>query len=222
MNKYEEVINSCSRLIYSIIRKNFKGYDIEDLYQVGALGVIKAYDNYKKDKGASFSTYAYKYIYGEIYMYVNNSKIVKTPREVQILYRQINEAKNILEQMYLREATLYEISSFLEIEPQDIINTYNSISKVDSLDRVIYEDGKNISLYDTVKDIKDYYNIDYMFLNEEINKLPSPDKEIVYLSYFEDRTQSEIADILGLNQVGVSRNLKRSLRKIRDNFQNVA
>ena len=222
MNKYELVINSCSKLIYSIIRKNFKGYDIEDLYQVGVLGVIKAYDNYKKNKGASFSTYAYKYIYGEIYLYVNNNRLVKTPREVQILYRQINEAKNILEQMYLREPTIYEIASFLEVEPIDIINTYTSISTVDSLDRTVYEDGKNITLYDTVSDSKDYCNIDYIFLNEELNRLPSPDKEIVYLSYFEDKSQSEIASILGLNQVGVSRKLKRSLSIIRDNYQNVA
>lgn len=222
MNKYEEVINSCSKLIYSIINKNFKGYEIEDLYQVGALGVIKAYDNYKKDKGASFSTYAYKYIYGEIYMYINNSKMVKIPREVNTLYRQINEAKNILEQMYLREATIYEIASFLEITPIDIVNTYNYKSKIDSLDRVICEEGRNTSLYDTIRDTKDYYNIDYIFLKEQINKLPSPDKEILYLSYFEGRTQSEIADILGLNQVGISRNLKKSLRTIRENYQNVA
>ena len=222
MNKYEEVINSCSRLIYSIINKYFKHYDMEDLYQVGALGVIKAYDNYKKDRGTSFSTYAYKYIYGEIYMYINNNKMVKIPREVRNLYKQINEAKNILEQMYLRAATIYEIASFLEINPIDIINTYNYVSKVDSLDKVIYEEGRNISLYDTIRDTKDCYNIDYFYLNEEINKLPSPDKEILYLSYFEDKTQSEIADILGINQVGISRNLRRSLKKIRDNYQNVA
>ena len=67
MNKYEEVINSTSKMIYMIINKYFKGYDKEDLYQVGVLGVIKAYDNYKKDHNTKFSTYAYTYIYGEIY-----------------------------------------------------------------------------------------------------------------------------------------------------------
>ncbi len=78
MNKYEEVISSSSGLIYMIIKKYFNNYDREDLYQVGVIGVIKAYNNYKKNKNTKFSTYAYKYIYGEIYNYINKlEKCVK-------------------------------------------------------------------------------------------------------------------------------------------------
>lgn len=222
MNKYEEGVNSCSDLIYAIIRKYFRGHDIEDLYQVGTIGVMKAYNKYKVDKNTKFSTYAYKYIYGEIYTYVNSSKIIKTAKENYSLYKKINEAKNILSQRLMKEPTLYELSSFLEIEPGIIEKVICSVSRVDSIDRVIYSDGKDIELLDTVRDEKDYYNIDYMLLNEEINKLPEEEKKIIYLRYFEDRTQSEVANILGTTQVGVSRTEQKTLKKIRTIYQNVA
>lgn len=222
MNKYEEVIDSCSNLIYAIIREHFKGYDTDDLYQVGVIGVIKAYNNYKNDKNTKFSTYAYKYIYGEIYSYINNNKIIKTARENYTLYRKINEARNILSQRLMKEPSLYELSSFLEIEPNIIEMVINSLTSVDSLDRVILSDGKDVSLFDTVRDEKDHYNIDYLMLNDELNKLPEEEKKIIYLRYFEDRTQSEVANILGKSQVGVSRTEKKTLKKIRNDYQNVA
>ena len=209
-------------LIYAVIRKYFRGYDIEDLYQVGVFGVMKAFDNYKKDKNTKFSTYAYKYIYGEIYAYINSSKIIKTSRETASLYKKINEAKNILSQKLMKEPTVYELSSFLEIEPSVIEMAINSVRGVDSIDRVIYNDGKDVQILDTIKDEKDYYNIDYMLLNDEINKLPEEEKKIIYLRYFEDRTQSEVANILGKSQVGVSRTEQKTLKKIRTNYQNVA
>ena len=222
MNKYEEVVNSCSGLIYMIIKKYFKGYDVEDLYQVGVMGVIKAYNNYKKDKGAAFSTYAYKYIHGEIFLYVNSNKLLKTSKETYSLYKQINEAKNILNQKLMREATIYEIASFLEIDVNTIQMVNISMSNIDSLDKTIYSDGKDVTLFDTLRDEKDYYDIDYILLNEELSKLPSPEKEVIYLRYFEDKTQSEVAKILGLSQVGVSRSESKALKKIRNIYQNVA
>ena len=151
MNKYEEVVNSCSDLIYAVIRKYFKGYDIEDLYQVGVVGVIKAYDNYRNDKNTKFSTYAYKYIYGEIYAYINNSKTIKIAKENYTLYKKINEAKNILSQRLMKEPSTYELSSFLEIEPNIIESVISSMNKVDSINRVIYSYGKDVQLQDTLK-----------------------------------------------------------------------
>lgn len=222
LNKYETAVNTCNDLIYWIITKYFKGYEREDLYQVGVLGVIKAYDNYKEDKAAKFSTYAYKYIYGEIYAYINNTKILKISKEIYPLYKKINEAKNILAQKLMKEPTITELSYFLEIEESIIETVINSMNKVDSINKVIYTDGKNLELQDTVKDQKDYYNIDYLMLNEEINRLPEEEQKLIYLRYFEDKTQSEVAKILGISQVGVSRTEQKTLKKIRNNYQNVA
>lgn len=222
MNKYEEVINSTSKMIYMIINKYFKGYDKEDLYQVGVLGVIKAYDNYKKDHNTKFSTYAYTYIYGEIYTYTNSLKGLKLARENYSLYKKINEAKNILSQRLMKEPTIYELSSFLELDYKLIENIINSMKNIDSLERTISSDSKDLSLFDTISDEKDYYNIDYIMLNEEINNLPEPWNQIIKLRYFEDKTQSEVASILGMNQVEISRGEAKVLKKIRETHQNVA
>lgn len=222
MNKYEEVISSSSGLIYMIIKKYFNNYDREDLYQVGVIGVIKAYNNYKKNKNTKFSTYAYKYIYGEIYNYINNYKNIKVSKDYIKLYKKINTARSILAQELMKEPTTYELSSFLEIDPYIIDTVNNSMTKIDSLDRVLYNDGKEITIFDTISDNKDYYNIDYLLLNEEIDKLESPYKELIYLRYFEDKTQSEVASLLGMNQVEVSRTEKKTLKRIRNDYQNVA
>lgn len=222
MNKYEDVINSTSKMIYMIINKYFRGYDKEDLYQVGVLGVIKAYDNYKKDHNTKFSTYAYTYIYGEIYTYTNNLKGLKLARENYSLYKKINEAKNILSQRLMKEPTIYELSSFLELDYKLIENIINSMKNIDSLERTISSDSKDLSLFDTISDEKDYYNIDYIMLNEEINNLPEPWNQIIRLRYFEDKTQSEVASILGMNQVEISRGEAKVLKRIRETHQNVA
>lgn len=222
MNKYEEVINSTSKMIYMIINKYFRGYDKEDLYQVGVLGVIKAYDNYKKDHNTKFSTYAYTYIYGEIYTYTNNLKGLKLARENYSLYKKINEAKNILSQRLMKEPTIYELSSFLELDYKLIENIINSMKNIDSLEKTISSDSKELSLFDTISDERDYYNIDYIMLNEEINNLPEPWNQIIKLRYFEDKTQSEVASILGMNQVEISRGEAKVLKKIREIHQNVA
>ena len=221
MNKYEEVIASTSSMVYMIINKYFKGYDKEDLYQVGVIGIIKAYNNYKKEHNTKFSTYAYTYIYGEIYTYINNLRGIKLARENYSLYKKINEAQNILRQKLMREPSTYELSSFLELDYKLIENIITSMQSIDSLERTISNSDKDLSLFDTVSDNKDYYNIDFFMLNEEINSLPEPWKEVIKLRYFEDKTQSEVARMLGMNQVEISRGEAKVLQKIRKNYQNV-
>lgn len=221
MNKYEEVIASTSGMVYMIINKYFKGYDKEDLYQVGVIGIIKAYNNYKKEHNTKFSTYAYTYIYGEIYTYINNLRGIKLARENYSLYKKINEAQNILRQKLMREPSTYELSSFLELDYKLIENIITSMQSIDSLERTITNSDKDLSLFDTVSDNKDYYNIDFFMLNEEINSLPEPWKEVIKLRYFEDKTQSEVARMLGMNQVEISRGEAKVLQKIRKSYQNV-
>lgn len=222
MNKYEDVITSCSGLIYAIINKFFSTYDREDLYQEGVKGVIKAYNNYKENKSVKFSTYAYKYIYGEIYAYTHNNKAIKISKEYYTLYKKINKIKDILSQRLMKEATNKEIALYLEIDEKIIEEVLNTFQMPDSLERTIYNDGKNLYLIDTIYDKKDNYNIDNILLNDIINNLPSPDKEIIYLKYFEDKTQTQIADILGINQVKVSRYEAKAKKKIKNIYQNVA
>ena len=218
MNRYEEVIKTTSGLIYMIINKYFHGQDKEDLYQVGIIGVIKAYNKYKEDKQTKFSTFAYKYIYGEIYAYVTKSNTMKVSKEQITLYKKINKAKSILCQRLMKEPTTYELASFLEL-PISLVEAA-TIPVIDSLDEPIYDN--DITLFDTISDKKDYYNIDAILLEDEINKLESPYKELIYLRYYKDKTQSEVAQILGMNQVQVSRNEKETLKKIKKLCREVA
>lgn len=222
MNRYEEIIKVNNGLIYMIINKYFKGYDKEDLYQVGVIGVIKAYNNYKRDHNTKFSTYAFKYIYGEMYSYINNIKCIKISNEYNALYKRIKAANNILSQKLMKEPSINELSMFLEVDSSIIEMVINSMNKVDSLERTISSDGKELTLLDTIQDEKEVYNIDYLLLNDEISKLDSPYKELIYLRYFEDKTQSEVARILGMNQVEVSRNEQKTLKKIKKVYQNIA
>ena len=222
MNKYDEVIDACSGMVYMIIKKYFYNYDVEDIYQVGIIGIIKAYDNYKEGQNAKFSTYAFKYIYGEIYAYINKSRMIKVSKENATLLKKINEARSILSQHLMKEPNILELASFLEVEPDIISSVYNLSLGTESIDRVIYNDGKDITLKETIQDKKDYYDIDIMLLREELQNLPPEEKRIIYLRYYEDKTQSEVANILGKNQVSISRSEKKTLKKIQEHYQNAA
>ncbi len=156
-----------------------------------------------------------------MYNYINNIKSIKVSNEYISLYKKICTASNILSQKLMKEPSVNELAMFLEVNPLIIDNVIKAMNKVDSLEKIISNDGKDLSLLDTIRDNRDFYNIDYMLLNDEISKLESPYKELIYLRYFEDKTQSEVADILGMNQVEVSRSERKTLKKIKDVYQNV-
>ena len=96
------------------------------------------------------------------------------------------------------------------------------MQNIDSLDRVIYEGDKDINMADIISDNKNYYNTDYLYLEEEISKLPKEEQKIIYYRYYKDMTQNEVSKILGIHQVEVSRTESKILKKIRNNYQNVA
>ena len=156
-----------------------------------------------------------------MYNYINNIKSIKVSNEYISLYKKICTASNMLSQKLMKEPSVNELAMFLEVNPLIIDNVIKAMNKVDSLEKIISNDGKDLSLLDTIRDNRDFYNIDYMLLNDEISKLESPYKELIYLRYFEDKTQSEVADILGMNQVEVSRSERKTLKKIKDVYQNV-
>lgn len=222
MNKYDEIISSCEGLIYMIINNYFKGYSVEDLYQVGVIGLIKAYDKYKENRNTKFSTYAYKWIYGEIYSYINSSKLLKVGSDNIKIYKKIISARNDLCQNLMREPSINEIALYVDELPEVVMSSINSMQEIDSLDRVIYDGDKDICMFDTIKDQRDFYNMDYMYLEDEISKLPLEEQKIIYYRYFEDKSQSEVSKMLGIHQVEVSRRENKVLKKIRNNYQNVA
>lgn len=212
------VIKENKKLICSIINKYTRYYEFDDLYQVSIIGIMKAYQNFKPDRQAKFTTYAYKYILSEVIAFVNQSKMIKTSREYQRLYKKILEARTILTQKLMKEPTNQEIAFFLEIDESIIDDVMRYQDSVKSLDEVIMDDGKKLTLLDRISLDHNIMKEELFLLKEELTNLSENELNLINLRYFEDRTQSEIAVIFGTNQVQISRNEQKILKKLKKNL----
>lgn len=215
MECLEKLLEENKKLIYSI-SKYFDG-DKEDLFQVGVLGFIRAYKNYIPNKEVKFTTYAFPYILGEMKKYRRENKIIKVNKEINQLNKKIEEAINFLEQRLMREPSIKEISIFLEIEETYIEEAIKSRNFVNSLDDVLSEDN-SLSLYDILEDKSNMPLENMLALKEAISNLSDEEKQIINSRYFEDKTQTQISNVLGINQVQVSRKEKKALQKLKTYF----
>ncbi|CDF20077.1 rNA polymerase sigma factor [Clostridium sp. CAG:609] len=206
----ERLINECVPLVWKI-SKQFYGVDKNDLYQAGILGIIKAYQNYKNDGTTKFSTYAYNYIFGEMYL-VSCNKEIKLNKDINKLIKMVEVGKNRLSQEILREPTLKELSNFLEI-PMEKLEQVMQISK--SFVRIDEEKDDERSLHEMIKADEDISIDDKIMINDGINTLDNLEQAIIKNRYFLDLTQSETAKLLGITQVMVSRYEQKSLKKLR-------
>ena len=212
MNKVlEKIINESVGLIWEIAKK-FYGIDKADLYQAGVLGIIKAYYNYRNDESTKFSTYAYKYIYGEMYL-VANSKSIKVSKDILKLVKMIEHGRNLLAQKLLHTPSNKELAAFLEIPEEKIEQALMYASSVLSIDN---DTENERSLHETIAYEETITQDDKMLLNESMNTLNSLEKDIITSRYYEDLTQSETARKLGITQVMVSRYESKSLAKMRE------
>lgn len=207
----EKIINESVGLIWQIAKK-FYGIDKADLYQAGVLGIIKAYYNYRNDESTKFSTYAYKYIYGEMYL-VANSKSIKVSKDILKLVKMIEHGRNLLAQKLLHTPSNKELAAFLEIPEEKIEQALMYASSVLSIDNDT-EDER--SLHETIAYEETITQDDKMLLNESMNTLSPLEKDIITSRYYEDLTQSETARKLGITQVMVSRYESKSLAKMRE------
>ena len=176
---------------------------------------MKAYNNYNENSNAKFSTYAYKYILSEVVNFVNGSKVIKTSREYNKLYKKILETKNILTQRLMKEPSTYELSLFLELDENIINDVLRLKESVKSLDEAISEDGKTLTLLDSLSIDNNNMNIDNILLKELLETLTEEELKLINLRYFQDKTQSETARCLHTNQVQVSRNETKILKKLK-------
>ena len=196
----EELILEYEKLIYAVMRY-FKNYQSkEDLFQVGCIGLINAYNNYNPSTNVKFSTYAYSYILGEMKKLVREDKGIKISRNITKLYSQIEKANMYLTQKLMRTPTLTEISTFLEIDEYLLIEALNSTNILLDIDEI--QINNNTNEYD-------------LYLKEELNKLSSEELDLINKRYNLDMTQSEIANTLGLSQVQVSRKEHKVLEKLK-------
>jgi len=211
IKKYEKmVISYANRFRYY--------YDVEDLKQVGLIGLMKALENYDNNQNTKFSTYAFLYIKGEILKYIREDRNIKISKEMVSLGKSIEHSKDVLRQKLMREPSLEELSLFLEIDVSILQEGIQAQEFVKSLDYVLNEDeeGKELNLYNTVSYCEKGYDSDILDLKQAIDNLDEEEKRIIKYRYYDDLTQSEISEILGVNQVKVSRTETKILKKLKD------
>lgn len=211
-----EEIREYSNLIYAVAH-SFTWYtEKDDLYQAGYKGLMMASTNYDATKGVKFSTYAYPFIWGEMNKWVNEDKNIKIGRNFRKLKLQIEKARVVLQQQLLREPSIDELSYYLNIDVADLSEAMRITATI-SLDSVISEDGKELTLYDTVPS-KGMDVETLIAFKEELNNLTPFEKSIIEARYLNDMSQQEVANILGMSQVQVSRQEKRIKEKIKINM----
>lgn len=204
----DDIISSNSCLIHKIARK-FYGVEKEDLYQAGIVGLLKAYQNYHDNGECKFSSYAYNYIYGEMYE-LSYNKALKYNKDVLKLYQNIEKARFALAQKYGRVPDNREVASFLELPLQNIEEAVMAGAGIMSLDKA----NEEYNLYDTLASTEKTNVDDQILLKESMETLNEGEREIIKARYFEDLTQSEVAKKLCMTQVMVSRYEKKSLDKM--------
>lgn len=210
-----DIVKDNEMLVYSIIKGFANANNKEDLYQVGMMGLIKAYENYDSSKGAKFSTYAYMYILGEIKKYLLENRGLKISRDLNKLSLKIEKARLLLTQKLMHEPSIKELSIFLEIDEHTLIEAMESRNQLQSLDNPIKTDDKEVTLYDYIPNLENYSLDELITLKDEISKLPVHDQKLIYHRYMRDLTQTEVANELGISQVQVSRDEAKILTKLK-------
>ena len=206
MNK-EEIINQNAGLIYDIAKK-FYGYPKEDLFQAGVLGLLKAYKQYDENFNAKFTSFAYNYIYGEMYLLVNNRPL-KINKDILKLYKLIEQTRFSLTQNNGIVPSYDDVANFLEIDKGKIYEAVMAGQSIMSLDS-----EENVCLYDTIKSEEKVSVDDKILIDESLEMLSEDERNIIKSRYFEDLTQCEVARKLSMTQVMVSRYEKKGLDKM--------
>jgi len=205
-----ELIESHMGLIKNIASK-FYNYEREDLIQVGVIGLLNAYKNFRDNGETQFSTYAYTYIFGEMYNLVNSARDIKVSKRLLKVYKMVERAKYELAQRTGRVHTYDEVALFLELDPYEVSEAINSAQTLISLD----DEANELNLHEVIPD-KNRDNTDLKIdLDDTFKVLNNEEREIIKSRYYDDLTQSEIAKKLNMTQVMVSRYEKKSLEKMR-------
>lgn len=216
-------INGNLRLVLSIIKRFYgRGENVDDLFQVGCIGLIKAMDNFDLQQNVQFSTYAVPMIIGEIRRYLRDNNPIRVSRSVRDLAYKALNVKERMTKENQKEPTIEEIAKELEVEKEEIVFSLDAIQEPISLQEPLYGDGtENIYIMDQVKDIKntDECWAENITILESMKKLNEKEKMIVNKRFFEGRTQVEVAEEIGISQAQVSRLEKSAIEHIRRTYK---
>jgi RNA polymerase sporulation-specific sigma factor len=217
----EEVLIKRNVGLISSIAKRFlnRGYEFEDLFQIGSIGLIKAIKNFDAKFCVKFSTYAVPMIMCEIKRFIRDDGIIKVSRSMKDIAKKAKITRERLSKELGRDPTINEIAVELDVAPADLVVAMDSSLSPEYLYDVIHQDdGSPVLLIDKLCDDKEVDSeiTDRIALKEVLDKLDSKARQIIILRYFKDKTQTDIAKMLGISQVQVSRIEKKVLAKMKD------
>ena len=219
MEAREQLIAGNLRLVLSVIQKfSNRGENLDDLFQVGCIGLIKAIDNFNTDLDVRFSTYGVPMIVGEIRRYLRDNSTMRVSRAMRDTAYKVLQAKEAYMAEHQREPSVEEIADRLDLKREDVVFALDAISDPISLYEPVYQDGGDaICVMDQVRDQKntDENWLEQIALREAMEHLSDREKTILRLRFFEGKTQMEVSAHIGISQAQISRLEKNAIQKIK-------
>ena len=215
----EKFINGNLRLVLSVIQRFYnRGENVDDLFQIGCIGLIKSIDNFDLSQNVQFSTYAVPMIIGEIRRYLRDNNSVRVSRSIRDMAYRVLQIKERINREQNREASIEEVAKELGVEKEEISFCLDAIQDPVSLQEPIYKDGtENLYVMDQISDSKniDERWVEDLTIAQALTKLNKREKEIISRRFFDGRTQMEVAEEIGISQAQVSRLEKGAISRIR-------
>lgn len=217
----EILLQENSGLVWSVVRRfHGRGVEMEDLYQIGAIGLLKCIDKFDFSFEVKFSTYAVPMIIGEIRRFLRDDGTIKVSRSLKELAVKAKKMQEKLQQETNREVTLLELAQALDVEVEQLVPALESKREVESLNAPISQQD-DLQIQDKLAAKEDGEQvINRLCLMDALDSLEVKERQIIVLRYFEDRTQTEVAKRMGISQVQVSRIEKKVLERMRKRLSN--
>lgn len=216
----EALIEENMGLIHHVVKRFLgRGVEAEDLFQIGAIGLMKAIDRFDLGFGVRFSTYAVPMIAGEIKRFLRDDSMIKVSRSLKELAMKTARLREQLLMERGEEPGVEELAERLGVEPEELVQAMDSTTEVESLQKIVYQgDGEGLSLMDKVEQGKDEQEalLHRMLLEQLLDSLEPRERQLIVLRFFQEQTQSQVAKRLGMSQVQVSRLEKKILLTLRN------
>ena len=215
----EQLVEENVGLVWCVVKRFYgRGTDAEDLFQIGSIGLLKAIDKFDLSYDVKFSTYAVPMISGEIKRFLRDNGMIKVSRSLKELSYKIFQTREALIAKLDREPTLEELAKTMEVDKEEIVQAMEAGGEVESLYKPIHQkEGSEIRLVDKLeeKERKEDKILDHMLLKQLLESLDKDERQLIYLRYFADETQTQVGKKLGISQVQVSRMEKRIIENMR-------
>ncbi|MFC5541101.1 MAG: SigF/SigG family RNA polymerase sporulation sigma factor [Bacilli bacterium] len=218
MEARKQMIEGNTRLVWSIVQRfASRGVELEDLFQIGCIGLMKSVDKFDLSYDVKFSTYAVPMIIGEIQRFLRDDGMVKVSRSIRELNFKIRQVTDEYLKTNEKPPSVSELAEMLGVSQDEILMATDAMRDPASLHEQLFEsEGDSITLMDQMKDEKSELPFQYISLKEVLKKLDKREQAIIYLRYYHDLTQTDIAERLGISQVQVSRLEKKILAQLKE------